>query len=286
MKNRMQYLLISLGFLTLASANAQEAPQTGHSYSDSLGAHASFVKVYNVGAGVSAPELLPFKIGFAPDANCKTKVGGTVVLSFVVDSQGVAHDLGFQTAAANDMDGIAHKLIEAERFKPGMRNGTPVAVSAQAELRMQGCSEQIRSADGKTHSKTKLTAQPVQHISPFLLDAGDLDYALAGTPGEVNGKTLEKSGKRYGVDPPVATKTVAAVYSAEARAKKLNAIVVAKIVVDPLGIPRCARVISPTGYGLDEQAVKAVRQFRFKPAMKRGVAVPVTITAEVVFQTK
>jgi protein TonB len=36
--------------------------------------------------------------------------------------------------------------------------------------------------------------------------------------------------------------------------------------------------------GLDEKAVEAVRQYRFKPAMKDGRPVPVEIYVEVNFQ--
>jgi TonB family protein len=45
------------------------------------------------------------------------------------------------------------------------------------------------------------------------------------------------------------------------------------------------RVVRALGMGLDEKALDAVRQFKFKPAMKDGkTPVPVTITIEVNFR--
>jgi periplasmic protein TonB len=44
-------------------------------------------------------------------------------------------------------------------------------------------------------------------------------------------------------------------------------------------------VVRALGMGLDEKALDAVRQFKFKPAMKDGkTPVPVTITIEVNFR--
>jgi outer membrane biosynthesis protein TonB len=50
-------------------------------------------------------------------------------------------------------------------------------------------------------------------------------------------------------------------------------------------MPQHPRVVRGIGYGLDEQALKAVMKYRFKPAMKEGsVPVPVMITVEVNFR--
>src|ERR1019366_5455413 len=43
------------------------------------------------------------------------------------------------------------------------------------------------------------------------------------------------------------------------------------------------KVIRPLGFGLDQPAVRAIRTWKFKPAMKDGTAVPVYGTIEVQF---
>lgn len=57
-----------------------------------------------------------------------------------------------------------------------------------------------------------------------------------------------------------------------------------RIVVDANGIPQDIRVTRPLGMGLDEKAMEAVRQWRFKPAMKDGAPVAVAINVEISFR--
>jgi len=73
-------------------------------------------------------------------------------------------------------------------------------------------------------------------------------------------------------------------YTEEARRKKLSGNVEVYLRVDENGIPSHVRVVKGIGLGLDEKAVEAVQQYRFKPATKDGVPVTVEIHIEVNFQ--
>ena len=73
-------------------------------------------------------------------------------------------------------------------------------------------------------------------------------------------------------------------YSDEARRAKYAGIVVVSLVVDAQGMPQRVRVVRALGMGLDEKAVEAVRQYKFKPAMFQGKPVPVEVNIEVNFR--
>lgn len=73
-------------------------------------------------------------------------------------------------------------------------------------------------------------------------------------------------------------------YSEEARKVKHQGVVGLWLIVGPDGRPRDIRVQRSLGMGLDEKAVNAVRTWKFEPAKKDGVAVPVQITVEVSFR--
>lgn len=79
----------------------------------------------------------------------------------------------------------------------------------------------------------------------------------------------------YSVDPE---------FSDEARRQKYQGIVALSIIVDAQGNPQRIHVVRALGMGLDEKAVEAVKQYKFKPAMMGSKPVPVEITIEVNFQ--
>ena len=73
-------------------------------------------------------------------------------------------------------------------------------------------------------------------------------------------------------------------FSEEARKAKVAGNVLVYLQVDASGRPQHVRVLRGIGLGLDEKAVEAVRQYKFKPAMKNGQPVTVEMNVEVNFQ--
>lgn len=86
-----------------------------------------------------------------------------------------------------------------------------------------------------------------------------------------------------GVTPPVAIYAPEPEFSEQARMAKYQGSSVVEVIVDAKGMPRDARIIRPLGMGLDQKALEAVRQYRFKPAMLNGRPVPVMIDVVVDF---
>src|SRR5215472_10094187 len=86
-----------------------------------------------------------------------------------------------------------------------------------------------------------------------------------------------------GVTAPIAIKTPDPEYSNKARDACRQGTVVLWLIVDSSGKPRNVRVTRALGMGLDEQAIKAVNRWRFKPSTKDGQPVAVMINVEVNF---
>ncbi len=86
------------------------------------------------------------------------------------------------------------------------------------------------------------------------------------------------------VSAPVLLKMVDPEFSEEARRKKLSGSVRVRLTVDENGMPEDVTVVQGVGAGLDEKALEAVRQYRFKPALRNGVPVKVVMNVEVRFQ--
>jgi periplasmic protein TonB len=73
-------------------------------------------------------------------------------------------------------------------------------------------------------------------------------------------------------------------FSDEARRAKYQGICLVGLIVDAQGNPQQIHVVRPLGMGLDEKALEAVRQYKFKPAMYKGKPVAVEINIEVNFR--
>jgi TonB family protein len=101
-----------------------------------------------------------------------------------------------------------------------------------------------------------------------------------GTGGGYGGGLYRVGG---GVSPPVAIYMPQAEFSEQARMAKYQGQCVVEVVVDAKGLPRNPRVVQHLGMGLDEKAIEAVKQYRFKPAMLAGHPVAVDINVIVDF---
>ncbi len=87
-----------------------------------------------------------------------------------------------------------------------------------------------------------------------------------------------------GVSMPVVVFKVEPEYSEDARKSKYSGVVVLSVVVDKNGHTKDIHVIHSLGMGLDEKAVEAVQQWRFRPGTKAGQAVNVRAQVEVSFR--
>jgi len=73
-------------------------------------------------------------------------------------------------------------------------------------------------------------------------------------------------------------------FSDEARRAKYQGVCVVSLIVDAQGNPQRVQVVRHLGMGLDEKAVEAVKQYKFKPATLQGKPVPVEVNIEVNFR--
>jgi TonB family protein len=87
-----------------------------------------------------------------------------------------------------------------------------------------------------------------------------------------------------GVTPPQLVSKVEPVYSEEARIAKYQGTVLVSTVIGTDGSAQSMRVVRGLGLGLDDEALKAIAQWKFTPGSRNGGPVPVQATIEVNFR--
>jgi protein TonB len=102
-----------------------------------------------------------------------------------------------------------------------------------------------------------------------------------GTGGGFGGGLRHIGG---GVSSPELIYKVDPEFSEEARKAKFMGIVLVNLIVDQNGNPVNVHVLRGVGMGLDDKAVEAVKQYKFKPAREGGKPVAVELNVEVNFQ--
>jgi TonB family protein len=87
-----------------------------------------------------------------------------------------------------------------------------------------------------------------------------------------------------GVTPPRAIYAPDPEYADAARKAKILGTVVLSLVVSAAGLPEHIRVAKSLDPGLDQEAVDAVKKWKFEPAMRSGKPVAIAIAVEVNFK--
>jgi len=73
-------------------------------------------------------------------------------------------------------------------------------------------------------------------------------------------------------------------YTPQAKAAKIQGTVALNLVVDKQGLPVNVHVVRALGMGLDENAVAAVKQYRFQPATKDGIPIDKSVNIVVAYK--
>jgi TonB family protein len=120
------------------------------------------------------------------------------------------------------------------------------------------------------------------------------------TGNSTRGGAVQQSGfdsKNAGPEPPKASLISGPVstpvqifskpnpeYTEEGRRLKIDGEVRLEVLFSTSGEVRVVRILQGLGHGLDEEAVKAARQIRFKPASNQGQPVDSTAVVHIIFQ--
>jgi TonB family protein len=125
-------------------------------------------------------------------------------------------------------------------------------------------------------------AEIVKALMPAPVSAPTASAPLPPHPDLGPDEQVTKLGA--GVTPPTVIYKVDPEYSKEASKAKLSGTVTLSVVVDKEGTARNIQVVQSLGMGLDEKAIEAVREWKFRPGQKDGQPVNVRASIQVNFR--
>jgi protein TonB len=148
-------------------------------------------------------------------------------------------------------------------------------IEVQKDVKMESNIPQIGVAS------SPLVGMSMGNGSGSGLGSGNGSGLGPGSGGNTGGGPKRIGG---GVSAPVLIYSVDPEFSEEARKAKAAGHVMVALWVDEKGIPTHVRALRGLGLGLDEKAVEAVKQYRFRPSMENGKPVTVQMNVDVMFQ--
>lgn len=150
---------------------------------------------------------------------------------------------------------------------PGSGNGTGGSKGARGVVASTGFGNGVATG----------TASPPQRT---VRQAGFGDADVAAPP-TVQSRPAQAAAK---LTPAEILSKPVPIYTEEARAKHIEGEVLLEVVLEASGRLRVLKVVRGLGHGLDDAAVRAAEQIRFKPALKDGQPSDSTAVLHIVFQ--
>jgi TonB family protein len=211
-----------------------------------------------IAGGVAQGQLLSHENPVYPASARANGIEGTVVLRAVIGEDGTIKDLAVLSGPP-ELQSSAIDAVKRWTYRPYLLNGEPVEVQTTIT---------VHYALAPQHHPTSDSSQPAANEEAA--QTGGSDPGIYDVGGSVR--------------PPIVIHQADPKYAEAARNAKLSGNVVISLVVGTDGKPYNVQVARGLGHGLDEQAVEAVQQYRFKPATRNGEPVAAYLNVEVNFQ--
>src|SRR5580698_4901784 len=185
-----------------------------------------------------------------------------------------------QTGGFGDPNGVPAKATQTRAINiaqnggfdmptgPGYGNGSGGAKGARGVVASTGFGGGVATSD--------------PHASRGVVRQAGFGDADVPAPPTVQSRPAAQAAQKI-VPAEILSKPVP-VYTEEARSKRIEGEVLLEVVLEATGKLRVLKIVRGLGHGLDDAAVHAAEQIRFKPALKDGQPSDSTAVLHIIFQ--
>ena len=214
--------------------------------------------VYFVGPQVTAPRLVKtMAAGYpsnAPAGKHTVKVAGFTVLSMAIGADGSPMGIEVLHTHGDAYDAAAIAAVKQSKFVPGLLGGKPVPVRIDVRVPFHSNLAQA----------VPVVVVAERDLAPPSETAAQLKHPPSYTP-------------------PIPIHMVDADFVDPGAKSVYESVVVVTVTVSAEGLPTEVLLKRGLGFGTDEKAIAAVKQYRFLPAMSKGKPVAASRELEVKF---
>jgi len=187
-----------------------------------------------------------------------------------------------QTGGFGDPNGVPAKTTQTRAVNiaqaggfdmptgPGYGNGTGGANGARGVVASTGFGNGVATGNASTSAPRGTVRQA---------GFGDADVPA---PPTVQSRPAAQAAAK--IVPAEILSKPTPIYTEEARAKRIEGEVLLEVVLEASGKLRVLRIVHGLGHGLDDAAVHAAEQIRFKPALQDGQPSDSTVVLHIIFQ--
>ena len=270
----------------------------------------------------TAPEVVNQVQPKYPELATRAGLEGVVWTNVWISESGDVVEAKVMKSEAEIFNQVALDAAKQWKFKPAMANGKPVATWVAIPFKFRLAEKRSVEGTGKLlgNVRDKDSSEPIPEVSIAVVGTAMVTvtdglgrYSISGVrtgtativvaavgyvPVQVNvfvkpgvtttqnfllKKEFSEEQLQYD-DPPEATNQVQPKYPASAMAENIQGDVVTKLWLDDTGNVTKVEVAKSLRKDLDEAAVAAVKQWKFKPAKKNGK--PIAVWTAVPFRFK
>jgi TonB family protein len=186
------------------------------------------------------------------------------------------------TASADDT--LAHQIAA----KAGHPEAKVVTLEQERKLTAQPLKETIVWCDtiaGQVACSVEVGTNGEWRSQEFLPNLNGIEGHSVGVRWWLpEARALNPYRVGSGVKAPILVHRTEPLYTPEAKKARIGGIVILEAIIDAQGRVVALRVLKALPFGLSEAAVDAVRHWRFKPATRGGIGVPVLFDLTVNFR--
>ncbi|HPT28482.1 MAG TPA: energy transducer TonB, partial [Bryobacteraceae bacterium] len=196
----------------------------------------------------------------------KAQIQGKVLLSGVVNVEGQIESISVKRSLHLDLDQKAIEAVQQWKFRPGTKDGQPVPVRCYVEVafRLVNRPESEKDRQAHTDQAPNTGSRGEAGVQPTVVapDGHDAQQRQMPIPVHRVEPQYTESAKRAGVEGTVLLSGV----------------------VDGDGYFQSIRVARSLHPELDQKAIEAAQEWRFRPGSLGGKVVPVKVNIEMAFR--